>query len=421
MPATTPTQALTQAGQALADPATYTDEHHLHSALTLLRHHAPVHHVTAPGYNPFWAITRHADILAIERDHTLWLNAPRPVLRTAALDQALHTRRTQGKALATLVHLDHPHHRPLRAIAADWFRPATLRTLDTRLRHLARRHIDTMAEHGPACDFARTVAAPYPLHAILTLLGLPESDFDRMLHLTQQLFGHDDDETGRGTGTPHDHTSVLEDLFAHFHDLTARRRAHPTGDLASRIANARIDGRLLDDNTAASYYILIATAGHDTTSSTIAGGLHALITHPGQLRRLREDPALLPAATEEMIRWVTPVKAFMRTAAADTRVRGVPIRAGESVLLSYPSANRDEDVFDEPFRFDAGRRPNRQLAFGFGAHFCLGAALARMEVTALFAELLPRLAGIELDGEPAWTATTFVGGLKRLPVRYSLT
>ncbi|UBU18652.1 cytochrome P450 [Nonomuraea gerenzanensis] len=241
-----------------------------------------------------------------------------------------------------------------------------------------------------------------------------------MLQLTQQLFGHNDEDTGRGTGTPRDHTGVLEDLFAYFRHLTAARRAHPTGDLASRIANARIDGHLLDDATAASYYILIATAGHDTTSSTIAGGLEALIRHPGQLRRLRENPALLPSAVEEMIRWVSPVKAFMRTAAADTRLGGIEIGKGESVLLSYPSANRDEDVFDEPFRFDVGREPNRHLAFGFGVHFCLGAALARMEVQALFAELLPRLSGVELDGEPAWRATTFVGGLKRLPIRYSL-
>ncbi|MBB6550711.1 cytochrome P450 [Nonomuraea rubra] len=410
-----------QAGQALADPHTYTDETRLHTALTLLRHQAPVHHVTAPGYTPFWAITRHADILAIERDHTLWLNAPRPVLRTTALDQALHTRRSQGKALTSIVHLDEPHHRPLRAIAADWFRPHAMRTLHTRIRDLARRHVDLMAQHGTTCDFARQIAAHYPLYVILTLLGLPESDFPRMLHLTQQLFGHNDDETGRGTGTPRDHTGVLEDLFAYFHHLTATRRAHPTTDLASQIANARIDGHLLDDNTAASYYILIATAGHDTTTSTIAGGLEALIRHPEQLRRLRDDPALLPSAVEEMIRWVSPVKAFMRTAAADTQVRGVPIGKGESVLLSYPSANRDEDVFGEPFRFDAGREPNRHLAFGFGVHYCLGAALARMEAVALFGELLPRLASIELDGEPAWTATTFVGGLKRLPVRYSLT
>ena len=169
-----------------------------------------------------------------------------------------------------------------------------------------------------------------------------------------------------------------------------------------------------------SYYLIIATAGHDTTSATISGGLHALIENPDQLGRLRDDLDLMPMATEEMIRWVTPVKEFMRTAASDTAVRGTPIAAGESVLLSYVSANRDEDIFDDPFRFDVGREPNKHVAFGFGVHFCMGAALARMEINSFFSELLPRLKSIELSGDPELTATTFVGGLKHLPVRYSL-
>ncbi|MFB9477654.1 cytochrome P450 [Nonomuraea salmonea] len=432
MPSPSPTDPLThervhgltvaEAGRVLATPAAYADEGLLHAALALLRREAPVHYVQADGYNPFWAVTRHDDVQAVERDHTLWLNAPRPVLRSAALDAALQERRAQGKALASLVHLDEPEHRPLRAIAADWFRPKAMRALQDRVRELARRHVDLMAEHGSTCDFARQIAAPYPLYAILALLGLPESDYPLMLRLTQQLFGHDDRDKGSpAAGTPGAHMGALEELFAYFHDLTAARRARPTGDLASCVAGARIDGRLLDDTTIASYYILIATAGHDTTSSTVAGGLEALIRHPDQLGLLRRDPGLLPTAVEEMIRWVSPVTSFMRTARADTHVRGVPIAAGESVLLSYPSANRDEDVFDEPFRFDVARDPNRHLAFGTGVHYCLGAALARMEVAALFAELLPRLESVELDGEPAWTATTFVGGLKRLPIRYRLT
>jgi len=181
-----------------------------------------------------------------------------------------------------------------------------------------------------------------------------------------------------------------------------------------------VDGKPLDDIETTSYYVIIATAGHDTTSSTVAGGLHALLEHPGELARLREDPSLMPRAADEMIRWVTPVKEFMRTASADTHVRDVPIAEGESVLLSYPSANRDEEIFADPFTFDAGRDPNKHLAFGFGAHFCLGAALARMEIRALFAELLPRLESVELAGTPEWTATTFVGGLKHLPIRYKL-
>jgi cytochrome P450 len=254
---------------------------------------------------------------------------------------------------------------------------------------------------------------------ILSLLGLPESDFPRLLKLTQELFGGDDADTRRGA-TPEEQLAVLMDFFAYFQKLTAARRAQPTDDLASAIANARVDGEPLSDFDTASYYVIIATAGHDTTSSTIAGGLHALLEHPGELERLRTDPGLLTLAADEMIRWVTPVKEFMRTASADTEVGGVPVAEGESVLLSYPSANRDESVFADPFRFDVGRDPNRHLAFGFGVHYCLGAALARMEIRALFAELLPRLDSIEMAGTPEWIATTFVGGLKHLPIRYAL-
>jgi cytochrome P450 len=240
-----------------------------------------------------------------------------------------------------------------------------------------------------------------------------------MLSLTQELFGGDDTEFQRGK-TPEEQLPVLLEFFDYFNNLTASRRANPTEDLASAIANARVDGEPLSDVDTASYYVIIATAGHDTTSATIAGGLQALIENPDQLARLAGNLELMPLATEEMIRWVTPVKEFMRTAAEDTSVRGVPIAKGESVYLSYVSANRDEKVFDDPFRFDVGRNPNKHLAFGYGVHFCLGAALARMEVSSFFSELLPRLKSIELNGEPELIATTFVGGLKHLPIRYSL-
>lgn len=240
-----------------------------------------------------------------------------------------------------------------------------------------------------------------------------------MLKLTQELFGSDDNEYKRGT-TNEDQLPALLDMFAYFNHVTATRRQHPTEDLASAIANARIDGEPLSDLETVSYYLIVATAGHDTTSATISGGLHALIENPDQCRRLRCDLSLMPRATEEMIRWVTPVKHFMRTAAQDTVVRETSIAAGESLLLSYVSANRDEDVFPDPFAFDVGREPNKHLAFGYGVHFCMGAALARMEVTSFFTELLPRLKSIELAGDPQWVATTFVGGLKHLPVRYSL-
>ena len=408
------TPTMDDAAKVLADPLAYTDEPKLHAALRYLRANAPVSWVEVPNYRPFWAITKHADVMDIERDNVLFTNWPRPVLTTAEGDEL-----QAAAGVRTLIHLDDPQHRVVRAIGADWFRPKAMRALKVRVDELAKNYVDKMMTVGPECDFVQEVAVNYPLYVIMSLLGIPESDFPRMLKLTQELFGSDDSEFKRGSSNE-DQLPALLDMFGYFNTVTASRREHPTEDLASAIANARIDGEPLSDIDTVSYYLIVATAGHDTTSATISGGLHGLIENQDQLHRLRENLDLMPLATEEMIRWATPVKEFMRTAAEDTTVRGVPIAVGESVLLSYVSANRDEDVFSDPFRFDIGRDPNKHLAFGYGVHFCLGAALARMEVNSFFAELLPRLKSIELTGDPEFVATTFVGGLKHLPVRYSL-
>ena len=416
------TPIIDEAAKVFADPTSYADEPRLHAALTHLRAHAPVSLVDCPPYRPFWAITKHADVMEIERANDLFVNEPRPVLATAEADDMARAQLDAGMGLRTLIHMDDPKHRVVRAIGADWFRPKAMRALKVRTDELAKAYVDKMMAAGGGigeCDFVQEVAVNYPLYVILSLLGLPESDFPRMLKLTQELFGGDDEEFKRGTSLD-ELLQVLLDFFGYFNALTASRRKEPTDDLASAIANARIDGEPLSDVDTASYYVIIATAGHDTTSATIAGGLQALIENPDQRKRLSDNLDLMPLATEEMIRWVTPVKEFMRTATADTTVRGVPIAKGEAVYLSYVSANRDEEVFDDPFRFDVGRDPNKHLAFGYGVHFCLGAALARMEVNSFFSELLPRLKSIELNGNPELIATTFVGGLKHLPIRYEL-
>jgi cytochrome P450 len=402
------------AAKVLADPKAYADEPKLHAALAHLRANAPVSWVEVPDYRPFWAITKHADVMAIERANALFTNSPRPVLMTAEADA-----HQEALGISTLIHMDDPRHRVVRAIGADWFRPKAMRALKIRVDELAKRFVDNIVAAGTECDFVQEVAVNYPLYVIMSLLGLPESDFPRMLKYTQELFGSDDAEFARGV-TPEEKGAALLDMFQYFTALTASRRENPTEDLASAIANARVDGEPLSDIDTVSYYVIIATAGHDTTSAVISGGLQALIENPDQRGRLRDNMNLMSLATEEMIRWVTPVKEFMRTAREDTTVRGVPITAGESVLLSYASANRDEEVFDDPFRFDVGRDPNKHNAFGYGVHFCLGAALARMEINSFFAELIPRLESIELAGSPEHVATIFVGGLKHLPIRYSL-
>ena len=408
------------AGRVLAVPQSYADEAQLHVALAHLRAHAPVSWVDVEGYRPFWAITKHADVMDIERQNDLFTNDPRSILLATELDDKLRADREAGIGLSTLVHMDDPHHRDMRKIGADWFRPKAMRALKARCDELAKMYVDQMVERGPELDFSQEIAVNYPLYVILSLLGLPESDFPRMLKLTQELFGGDDAELQR-TASSDAMIAVLLDFFSYFAALTASRREHPTEDLTSAIANATIDGQPLSDMDTASYYVIVASAGHDTTSAGIAGGLLELVRNPGELQRLKNDPSLMGTAVEEMIRCTTPVKEFMRTAQADTEVRGVPIAKGESVLLSYVSANRDEDVFDDPMRFDVSRDPNKHLSFGYGVHFCLGAALARMEMHSFFSELVPRINSIELAGDPELSATTFVGGIKHLPIRYSLT
>lgn len=412
---TAPTDRKTsEAAKVLADPTAYADDERLHAGLTWLRANEPVAWVDLEPYRPFWAVTKHADIMEIERANDIFTNSPRPVLTTREGDE-----QQAALGIRTLIHADDPLHRDLRAIGADWFRPKAMRALKDRADELAKQFVDKMAAEGPECDFVQQVAVNYPLYMIMTLLGVPESDFAFMLKLTQELFGSEDDEFQRGTSKEDQGMALLE-MFQYFTELTASRRANPTDDLASTISNATLNGEPLSDIDTVSYYTIVAAAGHDTSSAAIAGGMLALLENPDQLARLQADMSLMPLAVEEMVRWTTPVKEFMRTAQQDYEIRGTRIAKGESVLLSYVSGNRDEEIFDEPFRFDVGRDPNKHIAFGYGVHFCLGAALARMEINSFFSELLPRLTSAEIAGEPQHMATTFVGGLKHLPMRYTL-
>jgi cytochrome P450 len=409
---------LTEAGRVFVDPTAYADDARFHSACGLLRREDPVHLVEHPLYPSFWAVTKHADVHEIELHNDAFHNQPLSVLaQTAAIEQATQS----GLALRTLVHLDNPEHKAYRGLTVDWFKPSSLARLDDRLAELARQAVDKMTALGGECDFARDIAVYYPLQVILTILGLPESDFDRMLTLTQELFGNEDPEMSRST-KPEDLLLVLQDFFQYFRELTENRRECAAEDLASVIANGQIDGCPIGPIETVSYYMIVATAGHDTTSSAMAGGIQALVEHPDQLQRLRDDMSLLDSAADEIIRWTTPVKHFMRTAIEPyTLASGShTFEPGELMLLSYPSANRDEEVFDDPFTFDISRSPNPHLAFGFGAHYCLGARLAKMEIKALLQELIPRLRSIELAAEPALVHSTFVSGLKRLPLRYEV-
>lgn len=397
------------------DPAAYADQAAWHATVAEFRRSQPVVRVESPHHPPFWAVTRHADIHWIERHPDRFPNTDRSVLATDAQYEA---QARQGAALRTLIHMDGNEHRQHRAVTAGWFKPSSVRSLEATVADLARAAVDRMAGLGGGGDFVADVALHYPLRVILSILGLPPADEPRMLRLTQELFGAGDPALRR-PGTEYDLAAVIKDFYRYFTELAADRRDRPTDDLASVIANATIDGEPLRNTTMLSYYVLIATAGHDTTSASLAGGLGALIDHPDQLARLQADPALIGPAVDEIIRWVSPVRHFMRYATEPAELGGVTVAAGDALLLSYPSANRDEAVFAGPFRFDVTRPDaDRHLGFGFGVHHCLGAHLARLELRAFFTELLPRLRSIARDGPEEQIHATFVGGPRRMPIRF---
>ncbi len=418
---------------ALINPEVVANEAEMHALFTALRRDDPVHWTTPAGFRPFWSITRHADITAISKANSRFINRKRTYLTPIAAEETTKAMTGDSHLFRTLVDLDDPEHMKLRKLTHEWFLPANLRIMEAGIRTIARAHVDRMASLGPSCDFVGEVALWYPLRVIMQLLGIPEADEPKMLKMTQEIFGAGDpDVVARsqllttdkglvpGGGAQVDLIALVQEYFRYFGAVTADRRAYPRDDVATIIANGRIDGEPITELQAISYYAIIATAGHDTTSSTAAGGLLQLIRNPAELAKLKADPSLIPSAVEEMIRWVTPVKHFMRTATEDCVVGGKTIRKGDGLALFYWSGNRDEAVFDDPFAFRVDRKPNSHVAFGHGVHLCLGLHLARLELRILFEELLPRLDHVELAGEPKNSLANFVSGLKTLPVRFRM-
>lgn len=411
----------------LVDARAYADPERLHAAYTWARANNPLGLAVNDGFDPFWVVTKHADISAISRDNTLFRNGDYSVVcrPKASID---HVRSVTGSPhiVKSLVHVDGDEHKGLRALTQSWFMPNSILKLDDRIRALARQTVDTLRENnGATIDFATDVALHYPLHVIMDILGVPPEDEPRMLMLTQELFGSEDPELKRekqtspanGGATAESMMAIIADFRAYFDQITADRRRHPRNDVASLLAHAVVNGEPISDVARLGYYVIIATAGHDTTSSSSAVAMWALSRYPALLPRLKAEPALIPQFIDEAVRFASPVRHFMRTATADTEIRGRTIRRGDWLMLCYGSANRDEDVFDRPFEFDIDRKPNRHLAFGFGTHVCLGQHLAKMEMRILYEELIPRLERVEPAGGMDMIASCFVGGPKHLPVR----
>jgi cytochrome P450 len=411
---------------SLVDPRAYADGR-IHETYRWLRANNPLGLARVEGVDPFWVVTRHADILEVSRQNALFHSGDRATTLTSQAADAKVRQMTGGSPhlVRSLVQMDAPDHPKYRALTQAWFMPPNLKKLEDRIRGIARASVERMAATRGACDFVTEVALHYPLHVVMEILGVPEADEPRMLMLTQELFGAADPDLARPEGERADEgfgamQAVIADFYQYFAAISAERRANPAGDLASVIANSTIDGQPISELEAMSYYVIVATAGHDTTSSTVAGALWALCENPDQLAALKADPSRIPAMIDEAIRWVTPVKTFMRSATEDTELGGRHIAKGDWLMLCYASGNRDEAVFEDAQAFRADRSPNKQLAFGYGAHLCLGQHLAKMEMRILFEELLPRLKWVKLDGTPKQSMAVFVNGPKSVPIRFEM-
>jgi len=418
MPA--PTLSTDPRGAIFITPALFADMDEWHRVAAEIRRDEPVMRVEADGWPAFWAITTHEDVFDVSRRSDVFWNteksAPGPDIQYDLM-QAMGIEMPR-----TLVHIHGDTHQKLRNITNDWFRPAAVKKLQPTIESIADEYVEKLVDMGGECDLAADLAVPFTLRVIMSIFGVPETDERLMLELTQGMFGAADPEFMGDFADPlASVTNSINKFESYFDELTASRRANPTGDLATVIANGTVDDEFMGERERLWYYIIVATAGHDTTSFAFSGGMEQLLRNQDQLRALQADPSLTGNAAEEMIRWTSPVRSFFRWAQEDTEVGGVPIAAGDVVLTSYPSANRDEKVFAEPDRFDITRPDaNKLLSFGLGMHYCLGSQVARREVRTLLEKVLARVDTIELAGEPQFTGAHFVSGVKHLPVSYTL-
>ena len=414
---------------AVIDPKSYAAWDPLLDLFDEIRAETPVLRIESPtdDHAPFWLITRHEDVMRISKDNATFLNSPRPSVLTNRAGEDLARQITGGSPnlVQSLVSLDAPKHPKLRRLTQEWLMPKNLKLIEADIKELAKRTVDRLIAAGPEADFVPLVSAPYPLHVVMQILGVPEEDEPRMLFLTQQMFGGQDEDlnkTGMANLSPEQISQIVlgavKDFTEYFEKLAEERRQNPGKDVATILANGTIDGQPLDPLDLAGYYIIVAAAGHDTTSASTAGAMLALAKDPEQFAKVKADRSLVAGIVEEAIRWTTPVQHFMRMANEDVEIAGVQIAKGDWLMLNYVAANHDPAQFDEPRKFEAARDQNRHIAFGAGAHQCLGLHLARLEMRILFEEILDRLDSVELAGEPKRANSTFVGGLKTLPIRF---
>jgi len=409
-------------GLELVSSLAYAEHGAPHDLWTRLRAESPVHWCSPEGFEPFWAITRHADICEISKQPAAFSSASGIAMIPTEQEEVVREQ-SLGGSMRVIIEMDPPEHRSYRNLTSPVFTPRAVKAMDEVIRKSAREVVDRLAgDTGEGeCDFASDVAAAHPLRILSTMLGVPRESESDILRLTNELFASDDPDLQREGEDRRQATIELGlELYQLFDKIIQDRRAKPRDDLASLLANAKIDGEAMGMMETLGYFLITFTAGHDTTKNALVGGMRAFLESPDQLVRLRQHPALLDPAVEEVVRWTSPVNHMKRKVTRDYELGGQKLRAGDWLVMFYASANRDDAVFDAPFEFRIDRKPNPHLGFGIGEHFCLGANLARRSQRALWHELAQRLEWAELAGAPEQIHSSFVVGLKKLPMRYRI-
>ena len=402
----------------LVHPAHYAERGYPHEIWTRLRRESPVHRWQQEEGPPFWAITKHVDITAISKQPELFVSAPRTVV------SHMPEREIDNFVFPpTLIQLDPPKHGVYRHLVSKRFTPRALKRIHAPIEEIGKEIVDALVkdkDHGE-CDFVAEVSAPLPIAVIAWLLGVPKPDWQLLFDWTNRIIGSGDPDFQEEGKTPVETaTGAMTELFTYFTQLVEEKRKNPADDLVTLFTQFEVDGKKLEMLDVLAWCMIIVIAGNETTRNGTSGGMLAFVEHEDQLRKLQRQPELLPSAVEEVVRWTSPIIHFARTATADTEIRGQAISEGDILGLFYASANRDEEIFDDPFTFRIDRHPNRHLGFGVGEHFCLGAHLARLEMAVAYKYLLPRIEEIELTGPVERLHSALVGGVKKLPIRYKL-
>jgi cytochrome P450 len=416
-------------GALMVSPKAYATVKELNAGFHWLRRHNRLGLVEAEGFDPFWAVTTHADIVEIGRYPDIFSNGGRStaLVPRAADDLARSVTGGSPHLIRTLLQMDGQVHSRYRHITQGWFARQNVASFEQRIRLLAGRSIDRMAAQRNGCDFVRDVALRFPLLAIMEILGIPEEDEAILSDLLAELLRSQDEASAGGVRASRDparHSRRILEGFVgfekYFVPLMEERRRKPRDDLASVVVAAEIDGKPISQFEAVCYYMMLVTAGHHTSAAALSGAVWALCENADEFQKVKSDTGMVPTLVEEAVRWTTPVHHMMRTATDDTEMHGRRIAKGDWLMLCYLSGNRDEQAFEQPERFRVSPGRGRNVAFGYGAHVCLGQHLARLEMRIFLEELLRRLEWIEISGVPRRSASIFLGGPRTLPVKFSM-